>query len=238
MDKNTKPLGARIGEGTFCVLYLVFIFIAAMMLRNGSKLVNDPDSFRLDYIKLSFGYGLAILLGVGDSFHLIPRIIYNFHGSLPKKDFLFGLGNLISSITMTIYYDVLIGLGDSLEYNENMYNFDIEQAILILGVIRFIILLLPQNRWYSGEENVRWAIIRNIPFALIGILTVIGYLNVINYADNYPVSLYVQIIIAVILSFAFYLPVAIKGKSNPKLGMLMIPKTLCYIWMIVVVWIY
>ena len=234
---NEKPKAARYGEGAFCVIYLVFILTAAIIMRLGAKQLYNPDTVSLPYLKLSFGFMLAILLGGGDAFHLIPRIIFNFKGSLPKKNFLFGLGNLVSSITMTVFYDILMSMGDSLEYHESMYNLGIENAILILTIIRIILLLFPQNKWYSGEENVRWAIIRNVPFALIGILTIVGYINVIHHRMNYPLSMYVQIIIAVALSFSFYLPVAIKGKSNPKLGMLMIPKTICYMWLITLIMI-
>ena len=35
--------------------------------------------------------------------------------------------------------------------------------------------------------------------------------------------------ICILLSFIFYLPVALFAKNNPKLGMLMIPKTIMYI---------
>ena len=34
------------------------------------------------------------------------------------------------------------------------------------------------------------------------------------------------------LSFAFYLPVALWAGKNRKLGMLMLPKTCMYIWML------
>ena len=45
---------------------------------------------------------------------------------------------------------------------------------------------------------------------------------------------YVQIAVAVILSFAFYIPVVVAGHIVPLLGMLMIPKTLAYVWIIVI----
>ncbi len=35
-----------------------------------------------------------------------------------------------------------------------------------------------------------------------------------------------------IISFACYLPVVIWGKRHPAVGMLMMPKTLAYVWMI------
>ena len=36
----------------------------------------------------------------------------------------------------------------------------------------------------------------------------------------------------ILLSFAFYIPVAIGAGSVPMLGMLMLPKTVCYILMV------
>ncbi|MCR5116303.1 MAG: hypothetical protein K6A97_02215, partial [Lachnospiraceae bacterium] len=37
----------------------------------------------------------------------------------------------------------------------------------------------------------------------------------------------------ILLSFAFYIPVAVGAGIVPMLGMLMLPKTICYILMIV-----
>ena len=38
---------------------------------------------------------------------------------------------------------------------------------------------------------------------------------------------------AIVVSFGCYLPVTLLSKKMPKIGMLMIPKTCAYIWMIV-----
>ena len=239
--QNEKPLGARLGEGFFCVFYLIYTIILVIIMKSRyekgiaatDKLFLDP--MYMDIYRYGFGYLLAALLVLGDAFHLIPRIIVNFRGSMMRQEFFLGLGNLISSITMTVYYNILIALGDTLEYDSSMYNMGVEKAILILTIIRIVLLLLPWNRWYSGEPNRKWAIIRNIPFAIIGILTVYGFLVVVSYARNYPTSFYLTIIITVMLSFIFYLPVAIFGKEKPKLGMLMIPKTICYMVMLSVI---
>ena len=188
-----------------------------------------------DYYRYGFGFLMAALLGGGDAFHLIPRIIVNIRGDMWKKQTFLGAGNLISSITMTLFYNILIAMGDSMEYSPTEYNFEIEKAILVLTTARIILLLFPQNKWYSEDPVRKWAIIRNVPFAIIGLLTLVGLFNVISHANNYPAAFYVNIMIAVLLSFAFYLPVAILGKEKPKLGMLMIPKTMCYIWMMAVI---
>jgi len=72
------------------------------------------------------------LLGFGDAFHLILRISLNLKGELNRKNTLFGLGNLISSITMTVFYNILIKMCDSLEYYGEAYNLWIERSILVL----------------------------------------------------------------------------------------------------------
>ena len=50
----------------------------------------------------------------------------------------------------------------------------------------------------------------------------------------YLVALYRQWLLAVLVtvSFACYMVTVMGVKKNPKLGMMMIPKTVCYIWMI------
>ena len=63
---------------------------------------------------------MCILLGGGDAFHLIPRIIINIKGETEDKkenarrSFWLGLGNLISSITMTLFYVSHIEIDDQL----------------------------------------------------------------------------------------------------------------------------
>lgn len=233
--ENTKPLGAKLGEAGFCICYLVFVLIVAIFMHNKEVSLFAESGPSPDYYRYGFGFLMAALLGGGDAFHLIPRIIVNIRGDMWKKQTFLGAGNLISSITMTLFYNILIAMGDSMEYSPTEYNYDIENAILVLTIVRIILLLFPQNKWYSEEPVRKWAIIRNVPFAIIGLLTVVGVFNVISHANNYPAAFYVNIMIAVILSFAFYLPVAILGKEKPKLGMLMIPKTMCYIWMMAVI---
>jgi len=39
--------------------------------------------------------------------------------------------------------------------------------------------------------------------------------------------------LAVLLSFGFYLPVVLWSNRQPKVGMLMLPKTCCYLWLLV-----
>ena len=234
MRKNDKPIGARIGEAGFCILYLVTLIIFLFIIRGKWAAADNDSLYNPEFVRYRFAFLLTLLLLIGDSFHLIPRIIENLKGRTERLAFPLGLGNIISSVTMTIFYNVLMKAGDGMEYHHEAYNLWVEQTILWLTMIRIALLLFPQNAWFSPVGNRKWAVIRNVPFVLIGILTIIGYFGVIGNASNYPVSIFVQVIVAVALSFLTYLPVAIYGREKPKLGMLMIPKTMCYVWILAV----
>ncbi len=230
MAKKSKI--PAIAETIFILFYLVFIIIASIKFNSQIK-----------YYFLA----MALVLGIGDSFHLIPRIIKNIKGDYKNSEFYLGLGTQISSITMTIFYLFFIFLFDlnilenprpmnitnlfdafKVMFNEFTLNlkFDFSNLLPFLiyscFIIRIILCLFPQNNWYHKEGNKKWALIRNIPFMLIGLFCII--------VSAYNNEIYLALL--VFLSFLFYLPVALFGKKNPKLGMLMIPKTICYILML------
>ena len=75
-----------------------------------------------------------------------------------------------------------------------------------------------------------WGILRNIPFALLGILTVVLWLR--SAKNDKPLKL---MWLAVTLSFLFYIPIVLFAQTMPMIGMLMLPKTCMYVWMIVMI---
>ncbi len=221
MAKNNKP--KIISESIFMILYLLFLLGASILF-----------IIRKNYYLLT----MSLVLGIGDAFHLIPRIIKNIKGESKNSEYFLGLGNKISSITMTIFY-VFLAYLLAFPFMDEFLSVIVVIAHVfiilipskgdlvpfifsILTFTRIILCLLPQNNWYKKEGNKKWSIIRNIPFTIMGILTAI--------MAFYYKEIFVGIL--VILSFIFYLPVAIKGRENKKLGMLMIPKTICYILII------
>ena len=141
----------KYGESAFDILYLLFAITGGRMIlrRAGDK----TEKFM----------GLAaLILGCGDAFHLIPRVMNYFSDA----DFTaaLGIGKLITSISMTVFYLLLykIWLGHY-RMRENQSFTSILRALLI---IRVILCLLPQNRWFDGGDQ-QWGIIRNIPFLAI-----------------------------------------------------------------------
>lgn len=73
-----------------------------------------------------------------------------------------------------------------------------------------------------------WGIIRNIPFVILGVIICCLFMQKRKENDAFDLMwLYI------LLSFAFYIPVAVGAGLVPMLGMLMLPKTVCYILMVV-----
>ena len=50
---------------------------------------------------------MAVVLGVGDSFHLIPRALALCTTGLESYTVYLGIGKLITSVTMTVFYILL-----------------------------------------------------------------------------------------------------------------------------------
>lgn len=201
-------------ESIFDICYLVFAIVSGVLLLKNSK--------GRKYVRI-FGI-MTLLLGCGDAFHLVPRVLnYWTDGNYTAA---LGIGKLVTSITMTLFY-ILI------EYaRRDRYKIAGEKGVLasvwILGIIRIALCCFPQNGWTSAEPSLLWGILRNIPFALLGILTVVLWLR--SAKNDKPLKL---MWIAVTLSFLFYIPVVLFAQTMPMIGMLMLPKTCMYVWMIV-----
>ena len=204
----------KYGESTFDILYLLFA------IGTGLHLLSK----RRERIGSLMGLA-ALILGCGDAFHLVPRVLNYF----VNADFTaaLGLGKLVTSITMTVFYFLMYLLW--LRLYRVKADTKRDALILLLAAARVLLCLLPQNRWLQNESSVLWGIIRNIPFTALGALIVVYYYRLRNEIPQFcRVWLYVT------LSFLFYLPVAVAAGLLPILGMLMLPKTVCYVLILIV----
>lgn len=207
----------QIGEAVFCIAYLVFDLIAAIIffMNAGSR----PAI-------LLFGV-LTLVLGGGDAFHLVPRVIKVFCGDSPKNEWWSGLGLMISSITMTVFYVLLFYVWKAI-FPAVSYPSALLILIWVSAIIRIILCLFPQNNWFHAEGNQKWGIYRNVPFAVTGLCLVILFF-ISGNTDGYGLWM---MSVAIIISFACYFPVVLFAKKKPMVGMLMMPKTMAYIWII------
>lgn len=202
----------KIMEAIFCVFYIITVIILGCKIVANSKKKKEI---------LWFGI-MSLILVFGDSFHLIPRILVAIN---PSGDYhvSLGIGKLITSITMTIFYLVLFYVY-SIRYEYK--NKILTVSMICLSVIRIALCLFPQNDW-TGEAPVNWGIYRNIPFAIIGLIMVVLF-----YKKRTDAS-YKWMWLAITLSFLFYFPVVLWADVSPMIGMLMLPKTCMYIWAVV-----
>ena len=100
--------------------------------------------------------------------------------------------------------------------------------ILTIAAITVILCLLPQNKWLENDSPVVWGIIRNVPFVALGVVIVCLF-----FQTRKEIGTFRPVWLLVALSFLFYIPVAVFAPLLPILGMLMLPKTVCYILMLI-----
>ena len=206
-------------ETLFDTCYLIGVVtlgIIMIMKSNGNK------QYKL------FGI-MAVVLGLGDSFHLVPRAIALCTTGLENFTFALGIGKFITSITMTIFYIILYYIW-RVRYNvkvENQYTV----AIYLLAALRIALCLFPQNAWTSAVAPLSWGIYRNIPFTLMGLLIIVLFYKSSRQNGD---TLFKNMWLTIVISFGFYLPVVLFADIVPLIGMLMIPKTLAYVWTVLI----
>lgn len=157
-ENNYKPQVPDLMEAIFDTVYLIFDLVAAVL-----------------FFIFSQGNMLFILYGIltltlcgGDAFHLVPRIIRAVHGSNEKIKRQLGIGLQVSSITMTVFYIILMYIW-KFTFPEFRIPVVIEAVIWISAVVRIVICMFPQNNWCTDEGNMKLSIIRNAVFAVTGI---------------------------------------------------------------------
>ncbi|MCC6098324.1 MAG: hypothetical protein LIV25_03680 [Olsenella sp.] len=216
-DAMPKPM--RIAESVFDICYLLFDLVAAIVFLASA---HGRAVFLL--------YGaLALVLGGGDAFHLVPRVQMHLRGVREDTTAKLGLGTQVASITMTVFYVILYLIWRRLfPAAAATLPAAIPALILAMAALRIVLCLLPQNDWRSGRENLRWELYRNLPFAVLGVL-VIALFAISGNAGGLGMW---RMCVAIALSFGFYLPVCFLAKRKPAIGALMLPKTLTYMWMI------
>ena len=206
-------------ETLFDVCYLVSVITIGIRMVKSSK--NNRQ------IKL-FGW-MAIVLGAGDSFHLIPRMIALCTTGLENFTVALGLGKWITSVTMTLFYVLLYYVWRERYEIKGQKNLTI--AVYLFAAIRIALCMMPQNNWLSADAPLSWGIYRNIPFAVIGLITIVLFYTSAKQNND---TAFKWMWMTIVLSFGFYIPVVLWADAIPMIGMLMIPKTCAYVWTVVI----
>lgn len=213
-------MAQAIGETIFDLLYLSFALFSGltMLIRGSTPLVKKAGA-------------MAALLGAGDAFHLVPRAYALWTAGLEANAAALGVGKFITSITMTLFYLILYYIWR--DYFRVKDRRGLTGLMWGLALARILLCLLPQNRWLSYRQPLLYGVLRNIPFAIMGLIIILLFAQEVRRTGD---RVFRSMPLAVALSFGFYLPVVLFSSTVPAVGMLMIPKTLAYVWVVVMCW--
>ncbi len=214
-------------EPIIIILYLIIVLVSGHVILRKAR--NRTESLM---------GAAALVLGCGDAFHLVPRLL----NDLLDADFTaaLGIGKFITSVTMTVFYVLLyyvwLGVyeaagdqGAEPQASVSVWAGERRVAVFVwaAAAVRIALCLFPQNGWSENSSDLTWVIIRNVPFVILG--AVIGLLY---YSKRDADLIFRWMWLLILLSFVFYIPVALGAGAYPVLGVLMLPKTVCYVQMI------
>ncbi|HPY64681.1 MAG TPA: hypothetical protein PL100_08035 [Bacillota bacterium] len=206
-------------ETIFHVVYLSTVIFLGIKMIIGSK-------GKRQYLL----YGvMAVTLGFGDAFHLVPRVIALCTTGLADYTAALGIGKLITSVTMTLFYVLLYYVWR--ERYQISGKKELTVAVWVLALSRIALCLFPQNQWLSATPPLSWGIYRNIPFAFLGLLIIVLFYQTAKEKQDHPFK---YVWLTIVLSFGFYIPVVLFASSVPIIGVLMIPKTCAYAWTVLI----
>ena len=208
-----------IGETIFDVVYLVTVITIGIIMMTKGKSTKEYFLFGV----------MAVTLGCGDAFHLVPRALALCTTGLENYTVWLGAGKWITSVTMTVFYIILYYIW-RIRYNIKDSN-GTKIAVYALAFIRIALCFFPQNQWLSADSPLSWGIYRNIPFALLGLLIIVLFFK---SAKSNKDKEYRFMWLTIVLSFGFYIPVVLWADIYPMIGLLMMPKTCAYVWTVLI----
>lgn len=212
-------------EISFNLLYLIVIYwLVGLMIRRRENVVAGERPLANLFI-WAFG-----LLALGDTGHVGFRVWAYALGGLEQTITLFGrevglvgLGALATSITVTLFYVLVLFIWRA-RFKKPFGWFGI--LLLAAAVIRFLIMLSPNNAWNSVVPPQPWSLYRNIPLIIQGLGVAYLILRDARAAGDRP---FTWVGLMILTSYAFYMPVIFLVQRIPLIGMLMIPKTMAYV---------
>ena len=131
-------------ETLFDIVYLTLVItIGIRMMIKGRK------------EKQYFLFGvMAVILGAGDAFHLLPRAYALCTTGLENYTVVLGIGKLVTSVTMTVFY-VLLYYVWRIRYHVQGGT-GLNACVCLLAAVRIVLCLFPQNKWTSADAPLSW----------------------------------------------------------------------------------
>lgn len=219
----------------FNLLYLILIWGMVVVMRLRFDRVKTQDQQLANIFWVAF-----FALAFGDTFHVGARTAaYFMDGGLQATVRIFGLSipivgwsSLITAVTITLFY--LFFLVAWIVRTPRQVSPVIYSLFTIAG-IRLGLLVLPENQWHQPVPVQPWAIIRNLPLIILGLGVAALFLTSEFEEDRRPFQ---WLGVLILVSYVTYIPVVFYVQRFPLLGLLMIPKTMAYLVMAALVYLY
>jgi hypothetical protein len=158
------------GLGVFLnvTYFLILVTVISKMALKTLKMRGEPVQ-----IARWFKWSL-LLLAIGEGGHALEktlafvlqnnRLTFIWLGEIVALE---GAMAFLSAVSITLFYMFMIEVW-RLRFNTH-YN-QLYRGLQGFLVLRFVLLLMPQNQWRFFEMNYSWSIIRNIPLVIVGLL--------------------------------------------------------------------
>ncbi|OLS15469.1 MAG: hypothetical protein RBG13Loki_0911 [Promethearchaeota archaeon CR_4] len=250
------------GSVSFMLGYIIILPLSLLYLWRRSNIRENRPA---RWIYVAF---IGLLLG--DSFHLVARIIVYFVGlangielrpdweafyGQPVVIAYLGLGLAASAFTMQLFYLLIyvywrkcntvrwaasIG-SEKRKTPGGMILLDINAVVMT--ILHTVLEFFPQNEWGAPTETLNvMRIITNIPFFIMGFQTIVVLLiqAKVDGVDSMPgFSLRERrmarnMAYLMIFSFSMYSLTVFLAWLEPMFGMTMLPKTVAYLFMLLV----
>ncbi len=206
-------------ETSFDVVYLISVITIGILMVAKAKGNKEYTLFGI----------MAITLGAGDAFHLVPRAVALCTTGLENFTVALGIGKFITSITMTVFTSCCTTSGAAAITSADKRASP--SPSICCPLCASCCASSRRTPWTSADAPLSWGILRNIPFALLGLLIIVLFYQ---SAKKHNDRSFGWMWLTIVLSFGFYIPVVLWADTIPMIGMLMIPKTCAYVWTVLI----
>lgn len=200
-------------KSTFYIAFIIISFLVAsnmLVFSKGNRKVKIFGS-------------VVLLLAIGESFHLVPRILEIFTSGAENYVDMIETGRFIASLSIVLVYILLYWFWKV--YNEASTSSKLDIVLVILGMISLSLSVILQ----SSSETI-FIFFRNLPMLVIGAIVVFHTKKRNSKAEVQPFRF---LWLALLLSLLFTIGFELLSIPYPFFIILMMPKTLMHIWLVV-----
>ena len=197
------------------MFYIAFIIISLYVGTTMFTKSNGEKSIKL------FGF-MVLFLGIGESFHIVPRVLDIFSFDIENIQQYIDTGRFIASISIILVYLILIWLWKVYYEVNTTKNFNIILYLLAIGGVILSLVLMK-------TDNSLLILLRNIPTLIIGFIIILSYKKLAVESNK---QVFKHLWIAVLLGLVFTLGFELLSPEYSLFIILMMPKTLVYIWLV------